>query len=70
MPKFSLRRVRLNNGGYNNMGHYYGRGAPLYEFDNDATPCRGDEGGTVRASDRAHAKRQILAIYPDARFYR
>lgn len=30
-PRFYLRRVRLNSGGYDDFGSYWGCGAPLYQ---------------------------------------
>lgn len=30
--KVELRRLRLNGGGYTNMGEYFGVGAPLYQY--------------------------------------
>lgn len=30
--KFTLRRVRLNQGGYDARGEYFGIGAPLWEY--------------------------------------
>ena len=62
----SLRRIRLDSGGYDPGGAYWGHGQPLY--------WAGDESGAfdtfLRARDRADAKRQILEDWPDARFNR
>jgi hypothetical protein len=33
--KFRIRRVPLNNGGYDRTGQYYGIGAPLWEYEAD-----------------------------------
>ena len=33
--KVYLQRVRLNNGGYDSTGSYWGTGAPLYHFQAD-----------------------------------
>ena len=71
--KFFLRRVRLNQGGYDNNGQYFGVGAPpLYEYSSEW-----EAGGEVlyecdhlRASNREEAKKIILKDYPDAKFYR
>ena len=30
MSRWYIRRIRLNRGGYNATGHYYGRGMPLW----------------------------------------
>jgi hypothetical protein len=64
--KMVLRRIRLDRGGYDSNGTYFGVGMPLYWY--------ADEGGSVddvlRAPDRASAKAEILKKYPKARFYR
>lgn len=50
-----LRRIRLNKGGYTDRGVYYGRGAPLYEYE-----YAGDDyTRNMRAIDRTHAKQRI-----------
>lgn len=66
--KIRMRRVRLNSGGYDPGGAYFGIGAPLYY-------AEGDEGSYVyvRGASRHYAK-AILAelgyIDESARFYR
>lgn len=70
-PKFSLCRIRLNSGGYDSGGAYWGLGAPLYY----AAASRDDTGALIadryfRASNRAAAKARILSEFPTARFYR
>lgn len=65
--RWTLRRVRLNNGGYEpgRYGRYYGTGMPLYRAesdDGDVFECR--------ASTREGAKRQAVERHPLARFYR
>lgn len=63
--KIYLRRVPLDNGGYDKGGAYWGHGAPLWEaLDQDGN------GRIFRAPSRAWAKAEILADYPDATFYR
>jgi hypothetical protein len=62
-----LRRVRLDAGGYDEGGAYWGRGGPLYhacEYRTDGLDY------FFRARDRQHAKEVVLARYPNARFYR
>ena len=61
-----LQRIRLNSGGYDAGGVYWGLGEPLYWFCN----YEGDVTGYIRASSRNAAKAQICADYPAARFYR
>jgi len=59
--KLHLHRVRLDNGGYDPGGAYWGIGQPLYCAWNDD-----GEAAYVRASDRAAAK----AMFPNARWFR
>lgn len=65
--KLHLRRVRINSGGYDDGGAYWGIGQPLFEcFDGD------DFNVYLRARDREAAKAKIRSEYnyPDAKFYR
>jgi hypothetical protein len=67
-PKFTLARVRLNGGGYDRRGQYYGIGQPLYQ-----AQCEDIDDGyawVFRADNRADAKDQVHARYPAATFYR
>jgi len=72
--KFSLRRVRLNAGGYDANGAYWGGGAPLYAYDaephNDAQRQADCPSGQLRAASRADAKAQLLTRFPNASFNR
>ena len=64
--KVHLRRVRLDNGGYDSGGAYWGIGATLYEvFDNDGTYT-----DYFRASSRDAAKAIVRESLPDVKFYR
>ena len=71
--KLTLRRVRLDAGGYDALGTYWGHGDPIYWYASadgsiDATlrtPGRG-----VTSYERADAKAAIREIYPLARFHR
>ncbi|WP_145960510.1 hypothetical protein [Novosphingobium meiothermophilum] len=64
-PPLYLRRVYLDNGGYDPGGAYWGLGQPLYW-------C-GNADGTVdfflRAGSRAEAKILVREDYPNARFF-
>lgn len=63
--RLQLFRIRLNAGGYDAGGAYWGLGKPLY--------CVMDGDGDhdfFRAKDRDDAKAKILADWPDAKFYR
>ena len=64
--KMHLRRIRLDNGGYDSNGTYFGSGPPLfwYASDDGTIDCM------IRAKDRAAAKVIIQKDYPKARFYR
>ena len=62
----TLQRVRINQGGYDRLGTYWGIGAPLYW-------CASQDGETefcFRAADRAAAKDYVRGKVPGARFYR
>lgn len=65
-PRFYLRRVRLDSGGYDPGGAYWGIDEPLYWFASED----GETEGYLRATSRESAKRQIRENYPDARFWR
>lgn len=75
--KFELRRVRLNRGGYDEYGRYFGIGQPLYRYAGKVEGMGEDgapavftiSGKHIRAKDRADAKAQIRAQYRKARFY-
>lgn len=62
-----LERLKLDSGGYDPRGTYYGLGLPVYRASDD----RGDVDVTLRANDRAHAKdlvRRRLGTLYDVRF--
>ena len=63
--KLVLRRVRLDSGGYDPNGTYFGIGAPLYWYANE----EGSVDAVVRAQCRNEAKKKVRAHYPKARFY-
>jgi len=64
--KIFLRKVRLDSGGYDSNGTYFGWGSPLYWYAN--------EDGTIdcmtRADSRAEAREIVLAQYPMAKVRR
>lgn len=75
--KVHLERVRLDRGGYDEDGKYWGAGEPLYVYYSDDLewgPMTGHAargvGGYLRASSRAEAKEEIRRKHPEARFYR
>lgn len=63
--KLYLRKVRLDSGGYDPNGTYFGIGAPLYWVS--------DSEGTVdymlRAIRRSDAKAMVRQVYPKASFF-
>ena len=62
-----LRRVRLDSGGYDSGGAYWGIGQRLYhacEYSRDGLDV------FFRAADRAAAKAKLRADYPEIRFYK
>lgn len=61
-----LQRVRLDRGGYDSNGTYFGLGPPLYWYASED----GSIDDMLRAGTRESAKKQILDRYPNARFYR
>jgi len=65
-PKVTLQRVRLDAGGYDQAGCYWGHGAPLYWAATDD----GALDTTLRANSRDEAKERVRAIMPGARFAR
>ena len=64
--KLSLQRMRLNNGGYDENGTYFGHGKPLYWCANDASTID----FMLRAPDRSTARQAVLQLYPKAKVRR
>lgn len=62
-----LVRCRLDNGGYDAGGAYWGLGEPLYYY--SAQP-EGLIDGYVRGRTREIAKGNVCKILPGARFYK
>jgi hypothetical protein len=65
-PKVRMWRIRLDSGGYDDCGAYWGLGAPLYTAQSDC----GHIELWFRAEDRDWARAHVLERYPSARFYR
>lgn len=63
--KITLRRVRLDSGGYDSNGTYYGFGEPLYWAADES----GEYDATFRARTRADAKAIVRKAFPAATFY-
>lgn len=64
--KVRVSRVRLDRGGYDSGGAYWGFGEPLYWVRSDD----GEISDFFRARDRDEAKEKILDTAPDLKFYR
>ena len=71
-PRFTLRRVRINSGGYDSGGAYWGLGEPLFWWSVTITEdeARDECSGFLRAHNRIAAKAAITTIHPKARFLR
>lgn len=69
---FTLRRIRLDSGGYDSGGAYWGFGAPLYWWAVEIVEgdTRDQCSGYLRAANRLAAKNAIRSAQPAARFYR
>ncbi|QPC91487.1 hypothetical protein [Mesorhizobium sp. INR15] len=65
-PKVTMQRIRLDSGGYDPAGAYWGIGSPLYWAATDD----GQLDETFRASSRDAAKAHVRKTIPQARFYR
>ena len=64
--KLVLQKVRLDNGGYDANGTYFGWGGnPVYWY----ADSEGTIDACLRAPNRHDAKCQIRGKYPNARFY-
>ena len=66
--RMHLARVRLNQGGYDSGGAYWGTGAPLYRAWGDG-PEEVQE-VYLRALTHEDAKRKVREQFPRATFYR
>jgi hypothetical protein len=64
--KLTLRCIRLNSGGYDSNGTYFGIGNKLYWYANED----GTIDAMIRAYDRHQAKLFIQTVYPRAKFFR
>lgn len=64
--RLSLRKVRLNSGGYDTNGTYFGHGEPLYW----CADSKGDVDFMLRAHNRTTARQEVLKQYPNAKVKR
>ncbi len=63
--KLVLRLIRLDSGGYDANGTYWGGGIIYWYADGD-----GKVDATLNARNRTDAKEKVRELYPNARFYR
>lgn len=78
--KFHLARAKINRGGYDASGAYWGIGAPLYRAWGETPPviCTSyygladepDQDFYLRAYSREDAKAEVMRMFPRATFYR
>lgn len=68
--KIYLKRVRLNQGGYEfgKHGRYFGVGQPLFSWEVDEN--HDTLYGHLRASNRDEAKAILKKKFPEAKFFR
>lgn len=64
--KFYLNKVRINQGGYDCNGRYFGIGLPLYLFESVDYVIS----DYIRSPSREHAKNLIKQRCPNAIFFR
>lgn len=64
--KLYLSRVRLDGGGYDKQGTYFGHGEPLYWY----ADTEGEVDAMIRGYSREAVKAAIVKRYPGARFFR
>jgi len=63
--KFYLRQVRIDEGGYDTNGTYFGHGGTLYWY----ADAEGKVDAMLRASNRVEAIAEIRTEYPRAKFF-
>ena len=64
--KLYLNKIRIDSGGYDSNGTYFGFGKPLYWY----ADANGNIDCMLRASNRLEAKQLILKEFPNAKFFR
>lgn len=68
--KLHLRRVRIDSGGYDAGGAYWGSSWPLYQVSGEINNGEDLVEYYLRAVTRDEAKQLVRRQYPGARFYR
>jgi hypothetical protein len=69
MNKCSLVRVRLNQGGYDSKGRYFGIDRPLYHYSFEDYYQEWKE-DYIRANNRGHAITILTKKFPGLKFFR
>jgi hypothetical protein len=64
--RVSVRRIRLNGGGYDRTGRYWGGGAPLFHVASDYDSVNYE----TRAADRVDVIAEVSRRYPGVKFTR
>lgn len=67
--KLRLRKVRLNSQGYDSDGRYWGCGEQLWELELPDTHNHYHTHQYFRSASREWAKKRVLCMFPQARFY-
>lgn len=68
--KLRLYQVRLDSGGYDNGGAYWGHGEPLWRCMGETEDPEMEIDWFFRASTRHEAKAIVRDSYPEADFFR
>lgn len=70
--KLYVSRVRLDSGGYDSGGAYWGHGSPVYAASDTLVGDTPESAVfmTVRAKDRATAKAHFAKMFPACTFYK
>ena len=68
--KWYLQRVRINSGGYDSGGAYWGAGTPVF-WAIQSNPADGEDAEELffRAKNRVAAKEHLLEINPNSKFF-
>ena len=64
--KLTIKRTKIDSGGYDKNGTYFGIGNPLFWVSDDD----GDVDYMIRAYDREEARNKVLGKYPKAKVAR
>lgn len=68
--KFHLCQLRWVDGDYDQAGAYWGGGERNFIFHAWGDGAQEEQEMFTRSSNREEAKREILSVFPNARFYR